>query len=204
MVNLYPIPIITIPLLRPTAQIVPVATIREWARRTGNPQAHRRDITGITVPSILVDHRSLRDSHRIHQGTREFRYLSGTLTIYLRQRVFVAANLTSCEQRIWTAHEFDHVRDNEQLMGTLMLRLQTESFMQSFFVQRQWLPEDARALIVDSIRETCARIFRQLTADAVRRRDTPAEYQRVRSRIRETCYGRARRPSRRASARESQ
>ena len=200
MVDLYPIHITTIPLVRPTPQLVPVATIQQWARRTGNPNAYRRDMAGITVPSILVDHRDLHFSHRVHNGAREFRYLSGILTIYLRQRLFIANTLSACEQRIWTAHESGHIRDNEHIMGTLMQRLQTESYMQAFFVQKQWFPEDAHDLMMDGIRETCARIFRQLTADAVRRRDTSAEYRRVLERIREACHGRVRRPVHRAGS----
>jgi hypothetical protein len=203
MVDLYPIPITTIPLERPQPQVVPVATIQDWARRIGNPDAHRRDMAGITVPSILVDHSALRDSHRSHEGTREFRYLSGTLTIYLRNRIFISGSLSPCEKRIWTSHEMLHVQDYEQLMGTLNLRLQSDSFMLAFFVDKQWFPENARQLMMDSIRETCARIFRQLTTDATARRDSDSEYERVRALVRETCYGRARRPSRRASDRAS-
>ncbi|MCJ7602699.1 MAG: hypothetical protein MUO63_14520 [Desulfobulbaceae bacterium] len=61
-------------------------------------------------------------------------------------------------------------QDYEQLIGTLNLRLQFDSFMLAFFVDMQWFPENARQLIMDSSRETCARIFRKLTTDATARR----------------------------------
>ncbi|MBI5557778.1 MAG: hypothetical protein HY885_09080 [Deltaproteobacteria bacterium] len=203
MVNPYPIPITTIPLERQAPQIVPAATIQEWARLTGNPRAQGQDVAGITVPSILVDPSGLRDEQRVRGRAREFRYRSGTLTLYLRLRIFINRGLSPCEQRIWTTHEMDHVRDYEQLMGTLNLRLQSDSFMRAFFLDRQWFPVNDRGLMMDSIRETCAGIFRQLTQDAVTGRDTDAEYERVRSQIRETCHGRSRRPSLRPSARPS-
>ncbi len=60
MVYLHPIHVSIIPSVRPTPQIVPLATIRFWARRVGNPNASRQDIAGITVPAITVDVRGIR------------------------------------------------------------------------------------------------------------------------------------------------
>ena len=199
----YRIPILTIPRTRPKAQVVPVATIQHWARRTGNTHANRTDMAGITVPSILVDFSALRDEYRNHQGVNEFRYKSGRLTIYLRQRVFIASNLSSCEQRLWTQHEFLHVHDNELLMGSLNDKLQDDLQMISYFGLRKWMPQEIYKISMDNLKEACARIFRKLTIEAVKKRDTPAEYYRVRTLIREQCKGRARRPTLRSGSKNS-
>jgi len=199
----YPIPILTIPFVRPKAQIVPVATIQLWARRTGNVHAHRTDMAGITVPSILADFSNVDDEYRNHQGVNEFRYKSGRLVIYLRQRVFISSKLSPCEQRLWTTHEFLHVHDNELVMGQLLDKLQDDLQMISYFGLKQWMPQEMYQIIINDLKRACARVFRELTVKAVKKRDTHTEYHRVRTLIRQQCGGRVRRPTLRHSRRNA-
>ncbi len=192
MIDLYPINVSIIPSVRPTPQIVPFATIRSWARRVGNPNASRQDIAGITVPSITVDLRGIRFEQRRNQGNTEFRYERGVLTIQTSSLIFISNRLNRCERRILIEHELNHVRDYERLNERLMIRIQSNAFLMSVFVERQWFPRSSFNIIQTSIREICYKIHRNFTAEASRRRDTPAEYQRIRNRIRSTC-GRGRR-----------
>ncbi len=193
MVDLHPIHVAISPSVRPTPRIVPLATVRSWARRVGNPNASRQDIAGITVPGITVDVRGIRfEQRRNLVGNMEFRYERGVLAVQTYSLIFISNRLSECERRIWTAHEFDHVRDYERLNERLLARVQVNPFLRSVFVERQWLPRNSFDVIQTSIREACYRIYREFTAEASRRRDTSAEYQRIRNRVRANC-GRSRR-----------
>lgn len=202
MVDLYPISITIVPSERPTPQIVPLATVRAWARRTGNPSGHRRDMAGITVPWIRPETRPLQFEERRHEGTAQFRYASGSLLIRTWHQVLISNTLSRCQQRIWTAHEFDHISDNHRAAGTLMLRLQTQPFMREFFLDRRWYDRNPETItrMASQFEETCARVYRQLTLEAAGRRDTPAEYDRIRQRIRATCGASRHRPPSRVRA----
>jgi hypothetical protein len=203
MVDLYPIPIRIIPSVRPTPQIVPLAMLQRWAHATGNPNAHHRDMAGITVPGIRLDTSSLQLDRTIHERRAQIRYRAGSLTIRVWNSIYLSDRLNECEQDFWEAHEMDHVHDYEQLSHPLMLRLQGNQFMREFFLEQTWYDENRQTItwIANRFETECAQIFQQLTGDAARHRDTPAEYERVRARIRETCTGRLRRPTRRASER---
>lgn len=200
MVDLYPIPIVITPSIRPAPQVVSRATVQRWARETGNHNAHRQDVAAVTVPVITVDQRGLHYEQRQGQEGIEFRFQSGVLRLHTWHRIFISNTLSPCERRIWSTHELEHVRDNERLADRLMLRIQSDSYMQSIFVRRQWLPRDSFDLIQDSTEETCARIYRELTAEAVQRRDTASEYRRIRTLIRTTCGRVPRRHHSRAGA----
>jgi hypothetical protein len=187
MADPHRIPISIIPSVRPTPQIVPHATVQQWARETGNPDAHRGDMGAITVPSVRVDQTSLHFEQRRGQTEVEFRFQKGMLYLYIANAIYVSNRLSECERRIVLQHEFGHIVDNERIAGPLMERLQADPFMQSLFVQRQWLSRNSFQLILSSIRETCFRIFRELIEEARRRRDTAAEYRRLRTLIQEKC-----------------
>lgn len=203
MVDLYPVPIQIIPSVRPVPQIVPLSTVRRWARVTGNPNAHRMDMAGITVPGIRPDTRTIQFARRFQEGGRQFRYRTGALTIRIWSHIYLSDRLRECERRVWAAHEMDHVQDYEQVGATLMLRLQHNPFMREFFVDQTWYPESEESIgtLAQRFETECARLFQQFTAEAAVRRDSPAGYERVRARIREACSGRIVRPSRRAGDR---
>lgn len=200
MADPHRIPISIIPSVRPTPQIVPYATVQRWARETGNPNAHRDDMGAITVPSIRVDQTSLHFEQRRGQTEVEFRFQKGMLYLYTASAIYVSNRLSECERRIVLQHEFGHVVDNERLAGPLMERLQADSFMQSIFVQRQWVPSNSFKLILSSIQETCFRIFRELIEEARRLRDTAAEYRHLRALIQEKCRPQATRQGIRGGA----
>jgi hypothetical protein len=181
------IPISIIPSVRPTPQIVPQLIVQRWAKETGNPDPHKDAMGAITVPSIRVDQTSLHFEQRRGQTEVEFRFQKGMLYLYIANAIYVSNKLSECERRIVLQHEFGHVVDNERIAGPLMERLQADPFMQSLFVQRQWLSRNSFKLILSSIQETCFRIFRELTDEARRRRDTAAEYRRLRALIHEKC-----------------
>lgn len=203
MVDLYPVPIQIVPSERSAPQIVPLVELQRWARITGSSDAHRQDMAGITTPGMRANPRNIQFTRQFHDGIPQFRYRGGSLEIQLWNQIYLSDRLGECERRIWETHEQDHVRDYVQLSGPLMRRLQDNTFMQEFFVERRWYPDTTESIrrIAASFERECTQIWQDLTRAAVQQRDTPAEYERVRALVRQTCAGHMRRATRRASER---
>ena len=184
-----PLRVRTIPTVSPTPRVVSPAEIQEAARRSGNPNWYRADVGGLTLPRLRIDQTQLR--YETRQGTREaeFRFQDGTLLLTLSHDIFLPNNLSECERTVWLDHEREHVRDNEQLTGTLNDRIQRDQTLGTIFNDRPWQPRRFFNIVQQTIEQCVTNIFRELTDQARQRRDTDAEYTRYRQLVRTRCGG---------------
>ena len=134
---------------------------------------------------ITPDQRELEYETKAHES--QFRFLTGTLRLRLSQAIYIANNLSDCEQSIWAEHEQDHVRDNQQIMPRMDRQIRAAAALRSILIAPIWRPMSQFNNVQRTIQSTVADIFVRLTGDAVRARDTDAEYARIRERIRRTC-----------------
>jgi len=184
------IPIEIVPTVRPPPEVVSQDIVRKHARDSGHPRADDLDIAGITVPYLVVDQTKIHYVQRRNAkvpGGIEFRYDKGTLHLTSGNRIYMSSTLSECERKIWETHELEHVKDNERLSGDLLDRLEVDGTLKAVFIMRQWYPRNDFNIIQTSIEAACGNVFRELTAAAVKKRDTAAEYERVRAVVRETC-----------------
>ena len=154
-------------------------TLQTMARRANNPHASRPDAVGVTVPRISVNQHGL--SYHWHTPTdnqREFQFTSGEIRLTLAQTYYLLSTLNPLESQVWSGHEMLHVNDNIAIFnGGLEHALRNDrSIFLPLFEHQQWLPNEAFATIEDSIRNAVENVFRTLTGEAARRRDTTAEY----------------------------
>ncbi len=170
---------------RPVPQIVPPAVVVQQARAAGNPRASRA--LAVTRPVITIDQRGLQYYTRPRRHPREFRFNTGVLRLTLRQSIYIANNLPGCAQGIWAQHEQDHARDNQAIMGRMERQIRLARDLQDIFFTPRWHPMGSFNAIQNRIETSVGSIFRKLTLDAVRDRDTVAEYARVQRRILRTC-----------------
>ena len=171
----------------PSSQVVAANTIIQHARSQGSQFAERA--VGVTVPTLRVDQTGLEYEQRSNQGAVEFRFVTGTLRLTLRQAVYLSNAISSCAQRIWEAHEQDHVRDNQELMGSLEREVRAHRALQDILINPRWRPRREFDAVQRTIRESAGEIFQRLTREAVQRRDTQAEYDAIQRRINAQCGG---------------
>lgn len=169
----------------PAAQVVAANVVVQHARRLGSQFADRA--VGVTVPILRVDQTGLHYEQRRVKGGIEFRFQNGTLRLTQRQEVLLANTLSSCEQRIWEAHEQDHVRDNQELVPRLEREIRAHRTLQDILINPRWRRRSEFDAVQRTIRETVAEIYQRLTREAVQRRDTQSEYESIQRRITERC-----------------
>lgn len=171
----------------PSPRIVAPATVVQKAQETGNPSADRA--LAVTVPIISVDLTGVSFKQRRAASGVEFSFDFGTLKIDLRQEVYIANNLSQCEQRKWAAHERGHVDDNRAVMDKLEAEFMKDGFIQDVFVNGTWYPRSDFQLVQRIVRDAIGDVFRVLTAEAAAKHDTVAEYRRVAREILRDCPG---------------
>jgi len=171
---------------RPAPQIVPPAVVVQQARAAGNPHAARA--LAVTRPTIRIDQGGLHyDTRPPRFRPTEFRFRTGVLRLTLRQTIHIANHISACAQSIWAQHEQDHVRDNQGIMGQMDRQIRVHRDLQTIFFVPQWRPIGSFNAIRNRITASVGGIFRRLASDAIQRRDTRAEYARVKKRIWWTC-----------------
>jgi nucleoid-associated protein YgaU len=169
----------------PAPQIVAPATVARHAASVGHPNA--ANALGITIPQIDIDATGVKFKERIQAGTREFSFDTGTLRIELRQDVYLANDLTQCEQIKWSAHERGHVDDNRTLMDGLEAAVRQYSFFQDLYINGIWYPLTDFQLLQRSVIDDIGSAFRDLTEAAATSHDSLAEYRRVAREILRDC-----------------
>jgi nucleoid-associated protein YgaU len=180
-----PLTVTTIPAVPTSPQFVSPAVVHQRAAETGNPNASQA--LAVTVPVLTVDQTGLQYEQRPAQSGVEFRFNTGTLTLRLRHDIYISSELSPCTRNIWAQHENLHVADNNRLLGRMDSEIRSEPTLRAIFINRQWLPRDAFDLIQTTIQRAVGDVFQRLTREAVRRRDTRAEYARVCRLILTTC-----------------
>lgn len=170
---------------RPSPQIVAANIVTNHARSTGHPRAS--EAVAVTVPRCRVNQSGLQYEQRRTRAGIQFRFQTGTLALSLLQDIYIANNISSCAQDIWAEHEQEHIRDNQQVMNRMERRIRAHRRLQNILINPQWHPSRNFNRIQDTIQDSVGEVFRSLTADAVRIRDTNAAYNSVHARIRRQC-----------------
>ena len=165
----------------PAPHVVSPTTV---VNKSGNARA-----LAYTLPIITVDLTGVSFKQRAATGGSEFAFDFGTLKISLRQEVYIASDLTACEQRKWGDHERGHVNDNRHIMDDLETEMMKYGIMQDIFVNGSWHPRSNFNLIQTLIHEDVGNAFRALEAVKVAAHDTPAEYSRIARAILRDCPG---------------
>ncbi|MEO1993965.1 MAG: LysM peptidoglycan-binding domain-containing protein [Planctomycetaceae bacterium] len=166
---------------RPGPQIVSPARLRQIS---GNSMA-----LAYTVPRTTRDLTAVSFKQQRSSGTIEFTFDSGTLGLSLHQDVYIANDLTPCEQMKWAVHEQHHVSDNRDVMDQMPTEIMNYNMCKSLFQRGDWYPSSDFAMIQRQILEEIGNAFRDLTAQRVRALDTRAEYARVNREILRDCPG---------------
>ncbi len=167
----------------PSPQYVSHDSIVQQARTMKNPQAARA--AGITVPRLTVDQTKLEYETRKQKGQVQFRFNTGTLVLMLHQSVQISNDLSDCAQEIWFEHELGHVGDNRDLMKLMEREIKSSRALQDIFFVPQWRPKASFNSVQTKISTVVGDIFKGLTEDAAKKRDTESEYQKTQGRIRE-------------------
>ena len=170
---------------KPVPQIVPPAVVVQQARKAGNPNAAQ--VLAFTYPIIRSDQTGLHYFTRPRLHPTDFRFRTGVLRLTLRQTIHIANDLSACAQGIWAQHEQDHVRDNQGVMRQIDREIRIHHALQTIFFSPQWYPIGSFNKIQSRIKVTVSDIFKKLTLDAVKMRDTPAVYAQFQRRILRTC-----------------
>lgn len=168
-------------------QLVSLAAAQGHARSTGSPHASLPNLVGVTVPSLGDNQHGLQYEQRRTRGGTEFRFNTGTLLLTLRQQIYMVSTVSACERGIWEPHERAHAADNAALMARLDPAIRRDSGLRAIFITRQWRPRSQFQATQNAIRGGIGAIFRNLTGAAAGRRDTPAEYARIRQQVSARC-----------------
>lgn len=168
-------------------QTVAMSVVQTKARQTGSPHASHSDIVGVTVPILTVNQTGLQYEQRRAAGGIEFRFNTGTLSLTLRQEIYMNNAASACERRIWEVHERAHVSDNVAILPQLDASIRRDATLSAIFIARQWRPRSQFQATQTAIQTAVGGVFRQLTGVAATRRDTTAEYARVRQQVANSC-----------------
>lgn len=95
----------------PGPQLVSSASLQKIS---GHPLA-----VGYTKPTLTIDFSQLNIPERTGPNGKEVFFAGGTMTIVLKQKVYLSNSLSACEQRKWIQHENHHVRDNMDCLDDL-------------------------------------------------------------------------------------
>ncbi len=176
----------------PSPQFVSHDSIVQQARTMKNPQAERA--AGITIPRLTVDQTKLEYETRKQKGQVQFRFNTGTLALMLHQSVQISNDLSACAQEIWTDHELEHVGDNRDLIKRMEREIKSSKPLQDIFFVPRWRPKASFNSVQTKISTVVGDIFKGLTEDAAKKRDTESEYQRIQNRI-QKCETRNKAPA---------
>lgn len=170
-------------------QTAALSVVQQKARDTGSPHASQPDIVGVTVPILRVDQTGLQYEQRNAPGGGgiEFRFSTGTLRLTLRQEIYMSSSASACERRFWEPHERAHVTDNAAILPQLDAAIRADATLSAILVARQWRPRSQFQATQTAIQTAVGDIFRRLTGAAATRRDTAAEYARIRQQVRSNC-----------------
>jgi hypothetical protein len=171
-----PLTVTNNPGTRPVPRRVTRAVVIQHARTSGHPQANRA--LAITLPTLTIDQTRLQ--YETRAAGRQFRFRTGALRLSLTQAIYIANNLSSNAENVWAAHEQDHVRDNRQIMPRMDRRIRASAALRTILITPIWRPRSSFNNVQRTIQSTVDDIFKKLTRDAVRARDTDAEYARIR------------------------
>jgi hypothetical protein len=122
----------------PIPQIVPLGIIVHKAREIGNPQAERA--IAVTIPIIRIDQRGLSYKQRVGTNGPEFSFDTGTLTLTLRQELFISNSLSQCAQKRWAIHERKHLDDNRMVMQSMEVEIRKDPWFKDVFINSKWFP----------------------------------------------------------------
>ncbi len=168
-------------------QVVSKAMVLAKAKKYNPSHAKQKNVTGVTVPIIRVNQKQLAYEQRRTKGGIEFRFLKGTLPLTLRQTIYMSKALSTCARKIWLTHERAHASDNVALLPKLDGEIRKHAGLKKIFIDREWRPVSKFNATQQEIQSGVGAIFRKLTGAAVRKRDTAAEYARVRKQVRANC-----------------
>jgi len=164
------------------------ATVQTHAHRLSSPFADQPELGGVTMASLRIDQSQLRYEQRRVEGRMEFRFRSGVLQLALWQRIYVADDTGACERAVWEGHERAHVADNLVLLPQLEGAIRRDPALNRILVNPTWRPIGHYRETQAAIEEAVDEIFRRLCAAAAARRDSPAEYLRIRRELRTRCH----------------
>ena len=163
----------------PNPQIVPPAIV---VAKAGDPQA-----LGVTIPIIKIDLTGVSFKQRAGATGPEFSFDFGTMTITLRQEIYLANDLTACELRKWGSHERGHVDDNRKAMDDLQAEFMQYGTIKDVFVNGVWYPRTDFSMVQRFIQDEIGDAYRELTAVAAAKHDSITEYRRVAREILRDC-----------------
>lgn len=172
----------------PTPQIVTPQVLVQKVQQGGGG-ANAALALAFTFPIISIDQRQLQYKQRMGASGAEFSFDTGTLTLNLRQEMFISNALSACARGKWQAHEDDHVQDNQNVMPQMDGAIRADPVLRNVFVTPQWFPTSTFAAKQQEIHQLVGDIFRRLTSAAATARDTRAEYMRVHRDVLQNCPG---------------
>lgn len=167
----------------PASRVVPPAVVVAKARGSGRPNASKA--LAVTIPTLRIDQTGLH--YDLGRRRTVFRFRTGVLKLTLRQEIYLASDLTACARGHWEQHERDHARDNQRTLNTIERAIRAHPRMKPIFITPSWHPRGSFNTVQGTIGATVGDIFLQRTTDAIRRRDTTAEYARINRRILTGC-----------------
>ncbi len=168
-------------------RVVSQATVRAKTKKYNPSHAKQKNVAGVTAPIIRVNLKKLRFEQRRVKGGIEFRFSTGSLGVTLRQTIYMCKALSACQRKIWLRHERAHAGDNVALLSKLDGEIRKHAGLKKIFIDREWRPRNKFGATQQEVQSAVGGIFRKLTGAAVRKRDTAAEYARVRKQVRANC-----------------
>lgn len=168
-------------------QVVSKTVVGAKAKKHNPSHAKQKNVTGVTVPIIRVNQKKLRFEQRRAKGGIEFRFSKGPLILTLRQTIYLSKALPACERKTWLTHERSHASDNVALLPKLDGEIRNDAGLKKILIDREWRPRSQFGATQGEIQSAVGAIFRKLTSAAVRKRDTAAEYVRIRKQVRANC-----------------
>jgi hypothetical protein len=141
----------------------------------------------VTVPSLPFTITPLGYEGGTGRNRRNIRYDSGTITLNLRQQVYMSSDLSECARRCWMVHEEAHVADNRAVLAGLEAELRRDATFMSYIDGVTWQPASHMTRMVRYMERLISRTFTRMTGAAVTARDNDAEYNRIRANVRREC-----------------
>jgi len=171
-------------------KVKPTEVVRQ-ARQAGLPNADRA--LAVTRAFVRVNQKMLNYDERVrfkpNASQKEYSFKSGALLLRIWQTMHIAQDLTPCAQKIWIKHEQKHVRDHMGLRKRLEDGIKANSYLKTIFFEARWFPytKPAFEAMQAKIEKTIGDILNEIVLDEAKKRDTQAEYARIRKEIFKTC-----------------
>jgi len=171
----------------PKATLVTPATLKKLMKDHGDPNASDPKPAAITMPKVRVDQTKMQWEQRRSTKGVQFRFKSGTLKLTILQQIAMNATLNACEQKEWMKHEKLHVKDNFGLGPQLERDFRASNLFKKLFDRREWQAKSKWRETQKNIQKEVGKVFKKLTGDKVKTRDTKANYAKVHAEIDKTC-----------------